>query len=194
MTIDPPLVLCWMWAFVAGWRAVQPDGRARDWLVVGLAMGLGFLCKYTAACQIVCWAVLFALWPAARMHLRRPGPWLALLVFLVCTTPVVIWNAQHGWITVHHVADNAGMRGQWHPTLRYFWDFLAAKLGLLNPVFFIGALWAMFAFWRTPARAAACGFIFSAWARRCFSATGFGRFTRASCPTGLPPPSCRCFA
>jgi hypothetical protein len=86
MTIDPPLVLCWTWAMIAGWRAAQPDGKTRHWLIVGLAMGLGFLCKYTAACQIVCWAILFALWPAARAHLRRPGPWLALLIFLVCTT------------------------------------------------------------------------------------------------------------
>ena len=48
MTVDPPLVLCWTWAMIAGWRAAQPDGKTRDWLVVGLAMGLGFLCKYTA--------------------------------------------------------------------------------------------------------------------------------------------------
>src|ERR1035438_10217202 len=51
----------------------RADGKTRDWLVVGLAMGLGFLCKYTAVCQIVCWAIFFALWPAARAHLRRPG-------------------------------------------------------------------------------------------------------------------------
>src|ERR1035437_6458704 len=83
LTTDPPMVLCWMWALVAGWRAAQPDGKTRDWLVVGLALGLGFLCKYTAACPIACWAIFFARWPAARVHLRRPGPWLALLIFLV---------------------------------------------------------------------------------------------------------------
>ena len=69
MTIDPPLVLCWMWAVVVGWRAAQPDGKTRDWLIVGLAMGLGFLCKYTAMLQLVCWAVLFALLPPARADL-----------------------------------------------------------------------------------------------------------------------------
>ena len=148
MTIDPPLVLCWMWALVAGWRAAQADGRTRDWLVVGLAMGLGFLCKYTAACQIACWVVLFALWKPARTHLRRPGPWLALLVFLFCTMPVVIWNAQHGWVTFDEMAGNASLHNQWHPTLRYFLDFLFTQALLLNPIFFVGMLWAMFAFWR----------------------------------------------
>ena len=49
MTIDPPLVLCWTLAMLAGWRAVQPDGTTRQWLLAGLAAGLGFLCKYSAA-------------------------------------------------------------------------------------------------------------------------------------------------
>jgi membrane-associated phospholipid phosphatase len=176
MTIDPPLVLCWIWALVAGWRAAQPDGKTRDWLMVGLAMGLGFLCKYTAFYQIICFGIYFALWPMARTHLRKPGPWLALLVFSICTLPVVIWNSQHGWITVHHVAGNAGLHGRWHPTLRYFWDFIFQELALLNPVFFIGAIWAMIGFWKFRRER-------PLWLS-----------IRAFCRTGLLPPCCRCFA
>jgi hypothetical protein len=148
MTIDPPLVLCWTWAMIAGWRAVQPDAKTCHWLVVGLAMGLGFLCKYSVLYQVVCWVLFFALWPPARVHLRKLGPWLALLIFLVWTMPVIFWNWQHGWITARHVANDAGLRSQWHPTLSYFWDFTGAELLLLNPVFLIGALWAMIGFWK----------------------------------------------
>ncbi|HLZ54971.1 MAG TPA: glycosyltransferase family 39 protein, partial [Verrucomicrobiae bacterium] len=148
MTIDPPLVLCWTWAMIAGWRAVQPDGQTRHWLVVGLAMGLAFLCKYTAVFQIICWAIFFALAPKARNHLRRPGPWLALLVFLLCTLPVVIWNSQHAWSTLNDVGGDAGLHSHWRVTLRYFWDFLFSETALLNPIFFIGALWAMISFWK----------------------------------------------
>ncbi|MGO8766114.1 MAG: glycosyltransferase family 39 protein [Limisphaerales bacterium] len=148
MTIDPPLVLCWMWALVAGWRAAQPGGRTRDWLIVGLAMGLGFLCKYSAAYQVVCWAFFFALQPAARIHLRRAGPWLALLIFLLCTLPVVIWNGQHGWVTLRHVASNAGLDSHWKPTLRFLGDFVLVEWALLNPIFFIGAVWAMGGVWK----------------------------------------------
>jgi 4-amino-4-deoxy-L-arabinose transferase-like glycosyltransferase len=137
-----------MWAVIAGWRAAQADGKTRDWLIVGLAMGLGFLCKYTAACQIACWAVFFVIWQPARAHLRRPGPWLALLIFALCTLPVVVWNAQHSWSTLDEVAGNAGLHSQWHPTLRYFRDFLFTQGLLLNPIFFVGALWAMFGFWQ----------------------------------------------
>ena len=102
MTIDPPLVLCWTWAMVAGWRAAQPDGKTRDWLIVGLAMGLGFLCKYSARVPNRLFGSFFSRCaPAARTHLRKPGPWLALVIFALCTLPVVIWNAQHGWPTLN---------------------------------------------------------------------------------------------
>ncbi len=158
MTIDPPLVLCWMWAVVAGWRAVQADGRTRDWLVVGLALGLGFLCKYTAMLQIICWLVFFALQPSARIHLKKAGPWLGLLVFGVCTLPVLLWNAQHGWITIFHVAGDAGLLNhnaapaslpeQLARSLNYFLEFTGAEFGLLNPFFFLAILGAMWAAWQ----------------------------------------------
>jgi 4-amino-4-deoxy-L-arabinose transferase-like glycosyltransferase len=148
MTIDPLLVLFWTLAIIMGWRAVQPSGTTGQWLLTGLAAGLGFLCKYSAAYLIICWALFFLLWPPARIHLKKPGPYLALLIFAVCTLPVIIWNSQHGWITVHHVADNAGMSSTWHPTLRYFFEFFFVEMLLLNPVFYVGALWAMVAFWK----------------------------------------------
>src|SRR6185503_11005190 len=88
MTIDPPLVLCWTLAMLAGWRAVQPHGSTRHWVLAGVATGLGFLNKYTAAYLIVCWGLFFVLWPAARVHLKRPGPWLLLLIIALSTLPV----------------------------------------------------------------------------------------------------------
>jgi 4-amino-4-deoxy-L-arabinose transferase-like glycosyltransferase len=133
---------------IVGWRAVQPGGTTKQWLLAGLAAGLGFLCKYSAVYLIFCWALFFLLWTPARIHLKKPGPYLALLIFALCTLPVIIWNSQNGWITVHHVADNAGMQSEWHPTLRYFLDFFFEETALLNPIFFIAALWAMVGFWK----------------------------------------------
>ena len=83
MTIDPPLVLCWTLAMIAGWRAVQPEGRTKHWLLAGAATGLGFLCKYTALYLIACWLLFFLLWKPARVQLRKPGPYLALLIVAV---------------------------------------------------------------------------------------------------------------
>ncbi|HXG46524.1 MAG TPA: glycosyltransferase family 39 protein, partial [Methylomirabilota bacterium] len=148
MTIDPPLVLFWTLAMLAGWRAVQPDGTTGHWLGVGLGMALAFLSKYSAMFQIVCFALFFLFWKPARFHLRRPGPWLALGLFALGTLPVIIWNAQHGWVTVHHVGENAKIDKPWSFTLRYFFEFAGAQAGILNPVFFVGMLAALAGVWK----------------------------------------------
>ncbi len=139
ITSGTPLVLCGMWALIAGWRAVQPEGQTRDWLSVGVAMGLAFLCNYSALYQIICFGIFFWLWRPARWQLRKPGPWLALGIFVVCTLPVMIWNAEHGWIALQHIKAHAGV---------YSGEFLGCEAAWLNPIFFIAALWAMFGFWK----------------------------------------------
>jgi hypothetical protein len=112
-------------------------------------MGLGFLSKYTALFQLLCWAVYFALWKPARVQLRRPGLYLALLVNALCTLPVLIWNAQHGWITASAVAGDARTAEPWHFRMH---EFIANEFGLLNPVFFAGMVWAAIAIWRNRNR------------------------------------------
>jgi 4-amino-4-deoxy-L-arabinose transferase-like glycosyltransferase len=110
MTIDPLSVLFWTAAMLAGWRAVQDNAPTRQWLWVGLWMGLGFLSKYTELFQLLCWAVFFA--SSGPLRANTCGArdhTLALLVNLVCALPVLIWNAQHDWITVSHVAQDAGV-------------------------------------------------------------------------------------
>jgi len=148
MTVDSLSVLFWTLAMLAGWRAVQDNAKTRDWLRVGLWMGLGLLSKYTELFQWLCWAVFFVLWPPARRQLRRPGPYLALALTLLFALPVVIWNVQHQWITVTSVAGDANAGKPWKPTLRYLWEFLGAEAGLLNPVFFVGMAWTAMVFWR----------------------------------------------
>ncbi|HRT10140.1 MAG TPA: hypothetical protein P5233_17285, partial [Candidatus Paceibacterota bacterium] len=68
---------------------------------------------------------------------------------------------QHGWITVTHVSETAGAGHEWHPTLRYLGDFLAAEFGLLNPVFFTATVWAALAMWRKSRHHALLVFCFS---------------------------------
>jgi 4-amino-4-deoxy-L-arabinose transferase-like glycosyltransferase/membrane-associated phospholipid phosphatase len=147
MTIDPLNCLFWTAAMITGWRALQ-TGSTKLWLLAGLCTGLSFLAKYTALFQLLCWAVFFVLWPAARAQLRRPGPWLALLVVALCSLPVLAWNAQHGWITITHLSERGGLAQEWKFQPKFIWDFLGAELALLNPVFAVAAVWAAVAVWR----------------------------------------------
>jgi undecaprenyl-diphosphatase len=61
---------------------------------------------------------------------------------------VLIWNSQRHWITLTHLGQNASLETAWHPTLKYFAEFLGSEVGLLNPVFFLATCWAGIALWR----------------------------------------------
>jgi membrane-associated phospholipid phosphatase len=136
MTIDTLSVSFWTAAVITGWRAVQRDSTPL-WLWTGLWMGLGLLSKYVALVQWPCWALFFLLWPPARRQLARPGPYLALLITIVCSLPIVIWNHQHDWVTLNHLVSRGGLYQSWRPTLRFFVEFLATGSLLLNPVLFV---------------------------------------------------------
>ncbi|ATB38450.1 hypothetical protein CYFUS_003885 [Cystobacter fuscus] len=102
MTPDVPLVLFWTAALRVLCELVLPDGKgpgrgAFRWYVLGLLCGLAMLSKYTAALlppQILVTALLT---PRGRAALRTPHPYLAVLLALAVFTPVLYWNATHGW-------------------------------------------------------------------------------------------------
>ena len=160
MTIDPLSVLFWMAAMVSGWKAWQQDGTAM-WAWTGLWMGVGFLSKYTALFQWFSWAVFLGLWPPARRCLRQPGFYVALQIQAICTLPVLLWNSQHGWITVTHIGQRGGLDKHWAFTTRYLLDFLLVEPLVLNPVFFVGMVLAAIGIWRRKERRALEIFLFS---------------------------------
>ncbi len=105
------------------------------WLWTGVWLGLGFLCKNTNAFQLLCFVLFFVLWKPARAQLRTAGPWLALGVTALSVLPQLVWNAQHGWATVEHLHNRAGLAQAWKFTPNYLIDFIVAELALLNPCF-----------------------------------------------------------
>lgn len=149
MTIDPLSVFFYTLAMIFGWRAIQENGTLRDWLIVGAWMGLGLLSKYTNLFQLASWVLVFAAIPTARKHLKTAGPYLALLIVALCSLPIVIWNRQHGWITVEHVATDGNLHKNFELQWKYVGRFLSAEFGLLNPMWVVGVLVAVAALcWR----------------------------------------------
>lgn len=150
MTVDPLSVLFWTAAIVAGWGAVQPSGTTRQWIWVGIWTGLGCLSKWTNYLQPICWLLFFLLWPAAWAHLRKPGPYLALLIMGLSCVPVLCWMQQHQWITLEHIATDGQLDKAWTKT--YVFQFLGEQAGVLHPLFFAAAMWAAIAFWKQGRR------------------------------------------
>jgi hypothetical protein len=110
-TIDGPYAACWACAAWAAWRAAT-RGSGTALLVLGVAMGLGVLYKYTMLLFLPGW--LWAAWKARR----DGGPAMPLLpciaalaLFLAITSPIALWNHDQGWPTLQHLLGHLGLAG-----------------------------------------------------------------------------------
>jgi 4-amino-4-deoxy-L-arabinose transferase-like glycosyltransferase len=93
---DGPLDFCLLAAALCLVRALT-GGAWRWWLAAGVAAGLALLSKYSAG-LVLAGALFYLLTqPTHRAWLRRPQPYAAALLCLAVFSPVLLWNANHGW-------------------------------------------------------------------------------------------------
>lgn len=133
LTIDPLTVSFYTLGMLATWRAIEEDSTLW-WGVVGLTLAGTLLSKYFAPFQLV--AIGLALWvvPGAGRQMRRPGPYLALLILGLGMIPILVWNAQNDWITFTHLSERGGLKSPWKFRPNLFLEFFGAVTGLLNPI------------------------------------------------------------
>src|ERR1700748_2849967 len=98
VTPDAPLLVAA--SFVLFFLAkVLETGRGAWWLAVGAAVGAALLSKYTAMFfgpAILIWLVAV---PKLRRWFASPWPYLGGLVALAIFAPVILWNADHHWVS-----------------------------------------------------------------------------------------------
>jgi hypothetical protein len=108
MTIDAPYACCWGWALVFAHRAVT--GRSSlAWEAAGLVIGLGILAKYTMIVFVPALALFLLTSRAHRRLLLSSGFWSMVGIAALCTLPILVWNAQHDWVSFRHVLRLAGL-------------------------------------------------------------------------------------
>lgn len=157
MTIDAPYTCCWGWALVLGYHAAFHQARWA-WPLTGLVVGLGILAKYTMFLWLPSFALFLLAIPEQRRLLARPGFWTMVTVAGACCVPILIWNAQHDWVTFRHVGGQAGL-SQNSATIHWLGPiaFAGTQFALLLGFWFVVWLRAMVACapWRRtePARA-----------------------------------------
>ena len=132
MTIDPPFYFCFAAATCLAAKALL-ENRRWPWPLIGVLVGIGFLAKYAALLWFV-GLFAFLLWePTARRWLRSPWPYLAIIVSLLFTAPVVVWNWQNDFVTFKHVARQTGATDEAGFDLRNFLEFVGGQAGVLGP-------------------------------------------------------------
>ena len=139
ITPDAPLLAGWAAALYFTVRALDEERGA--WLMAsGVAVGFAMLGKYTGA--LLAPQILLALLFDARGRglLRSPWPYLAVLVAAAVFSPVLVWNARHGWVSFGFQlgwrSANAGPA-----TLRRVGGFVGSQVAALTPLLFAG-VWA----------------------------------------------------
>jgi hypothetical protein len=99
----------------------------RYWILLGAAVGLGLLCKFSIGVFAAAAALAVLLTPLRRW-LRTPWPWLALVIALLIGSPSVVGQLRLGWPLLSQMDD---LRQQQLARMTPL-DFAASQL-LLGP-------------------------------------------------------------
>jgi len=154
ISTDPPLLMFWSVALYGFVRAIDPqpgaDRAVYWWILTGIGLGFALLSKYTAVAFPISMMLYLAITPRRRAVLRSPGPYLALALALIVFLPNLLWNAEHGFVSILHVKDNAHWSGGLlHPGRLA--EFVFAQFGIFGPLPFVCLLVMIFR-WRRLAR------------------------------------------
>jgi 4-amino-4-deoxy-L-arabinose transferase-like glycosyltransferase len=127
-TTDGGAILCLTLAVIA-------VIRGPNYWLAGLCILIGALFKWTA---FIFWPVLLPFLFFSK-QIRKLSFLGGLALSLLSLLPSLYWNMGHEWATFKHVGTAVKeVKGG------NFFDFLAAQIGLLSPVFFILLVWSYF--------------------------------------------------
>jgi len=118
------------------------------WPLLGLIAGVGLEAKYTIVFLLVAFGVALAAFE--RRTLRTRGPWVATALALVLIAPNLVWQARHGWPSVHFASSqNAKTAEDTSPP-----QYVVEQLLFLGGTFVIAVI-GVVALWRRRLRALA---------------------------------------
>ncbi len=147
MTPDTPLLFFWtavLWAL----GRLQATRRADWWLAAGAAAGMAGLSKYSAALMLPGILLWVAAIPGHRPWLRGWQLWAGAALALSILAPMLLWNAEHDWVSLIKQATRGGQATPWR-ILQFQAELIGGQLGLATPI--IAAL-AAIGVWASVAR------------------------------------------
>ena len=137
VTPDVALLSGWVATLYFTVRALdEEDGR---WLLAaGAAAGLAALGKYTAFILLPQIFLALLLDPRGRRLLARPWPWLGLALAVAVFSPVLVWNAEHGWVSLLFQSSGRTSTFGFRPVL--VGRFAALQAAMVSPLLWLSCL------------------------------------------------------
>lgn len=96
--VELPLALFWaisLWLMVK----IVKSGKSFWWYLLAVAIGLGYLSKYTMFLFWPCLGLFFFIAPEQRFWLKKKEVCLSFIVSALFFAPVLYWNSQHNWVS-----------------------------------------------------------------------------------------------
>ena len=141
VTPDSPLLVAS--SFVLFFLAkVLESGRGTWWLAVGAAVGLALLSKYTAMFfgpAILIWLISV---PKLRKWFFSPWLYLGGLVALAIFSPVILWNADHHWVSFIKQLGRSEVTG-FRPA--FIGELIPTQIAFATPLVFILGVMGLYA-------------------------------------------------
>lgn len=157
VTPDAPLMVAS--SFVLFFLAkLVASGRGVWWLAAGAAVGLALLSKYTALFfgpAILIWLVVV---PKLRRWLISPWPYLGGVVAFAIFSPVILWNADHQWVSFLKQFGRARVEDF---TRVYVGELIPTQIAFATPLVFILGMMGLYALWRLRTGASAARVLIS---------------------------------
>jgi len=110
--------------------ALEKTPSAKNWLLLGLLLGLAGLSKYTAALFIPPLILYFLIKKRYELF-YNPKIFLLILTALLCVAPVIYWNIQNDWISFSYQSEHVVASESLN--LKGFGASLSAQFFAYNP-------------------------------------------------------------
>jgi len=123
------------YAFHRGLRV----GRTRDWVLLGLAVGMSLWAKYFVIVLAAPLAVFVLIDSQARQCLKTPGPYIAIAVALVVMAPHLAWLVQNDFLPFAYAEHRAVLPRGWYDHLWRPLQFAVSQFFFLIPSLLIAA-------------------------------------------------------
>ena len=137
---DGPLLFCLVAAAytfsLSQFSHGRPPSLWRTWIIAGLWIGLAGLSKYHVVLFGVGLLGYMISSPSRRIILRHPAPWVGATIALAIFSPVIVWNAEHHWVSFIFQGGRAGSHGAF-PKLGQFFANLGGQVIWMGPWVFV---------------------------------------------------------
>lgn len=132
-TTDVPMIFLWVVSVLLFHRAWSSQ-EAWPWLALGVAVGLGILCKYTMGAFYLCAILMLLFTRQGRPHLKRIWPYLGVILSVAVLAPLLYWNATHDWVNFRHNLGHTRVHQGLAVSMKTFLTFTGSQLGGVTPV------------------------------------------------------------